>query len=562
MQMKTLPDILQNTLNNHPDNSIGYVNFDGEINFKTYADLYDDALNLLTSLSELNIKAGNKIILALNKNQETISMLWACILGGIIPTILQPPVSFSDINPAAEKILKVYKILGNPKVIISDDIFKTWKQDKISKDDIKNFTSLSKKNNKKINPHKAKESDIAYIQYSSGSTGDPKGILLTHENILANIQAISIGSKLTTEDRYANWMPLYHDMGLIGFHITPLYKSANQFHIQATDFIKRPFLWLDLLTEEKISSTGCPNFGQALILRHLKRKKSNDWDFTNLRVIFNGAEPISHSIMNDFIESLKPFNLKPEAMFPVYGMAESTLAISFSELTAKPLVQAFNRKSLQFENLAVADNNSSAQKIVSVGKPIKNIEIRIVDDDDNIVENNNIGHIQIKGKSVTPGYYNNDDANKNVFCDGWFRTGDLGFFYDDELFITGRYKDIIFINGQNFYAHDLEGIALKYENINFGKIVFGGAFDEKLSHDILILFLVGSINNKTTIDTFKNLKKIFSNSLGISIDVFIPIRSNQIPKTSSGKIQRYKLISQYLKGDFDEIIKKTSEIIS
>ncbi|MCX6235548.1 MAG: AMP-binding protein [Bacteroidetes bacterium] len=362
-------------------------------------------------------------------------------------------------------------------------------------------------------------------------------------------------------DRMVNRMPLYHDMGLVGYHLSPIFGCFSQYHIDPMDFIKRPFIWLDIIDKCKITINGCPNFGQALLLRHLKRNKTITWDLSSLKAITNGAEPISVRIMNEFIDNVKPHKFRPEAMMPVYGMAESTLAITFSELLHQPVVVPFRRKDLNFNLKAVrADHiDSSAQLIPSVGKALNNIQYRIVNDEDQPIKESNIGHIQIKGPCVTSGYYNNPEVTQKAFCGDWLRTGDQGFVFEGNLYITGRYKDIIFIHGKNFYAHDLEHVAQSVDDVSFGKAFIGGIFDETKGHDKVLLFLVGSVTQET-MATFNKIRNLFLETLGISIDVFIPIRSNHIPKTSSGKIQRYKLISAYMRGEFDDVINEIRQL--
>ncbi len=559
--MKTLPDILINAAENHPDHGIGYVRSDGSICFQTYAELLSISRSLLPGLNKLGLRPKDKVILALDKNDETVPLLWACFLGGIIPTVLQPPVSFSDINPAGEKIATVYKKLGQPKVILSDERAESWESDQVMPEDIIAGSSIEKTEQQpKIYSHGI--DDIAFIQFSSGSTGEPKGIVLTHRNIIINLEAIYKKIELNPSDRALNWMPFYHDMGLIGLHLTNLYRSVNQYNIDPIDFIKKPFLWLDLLSEKKITITACPNFGQALITRYLKRRQHENWDFSNIKVLFNGAEPISSTIMNKFIELFKLFRFNPEAMMPVYGMAEATLAITFSGLRELPVVTPFDRYQIQHHNKAVkaGRKQKSLLHIVSVGKAIDDCSIRIVDDRDNEVAEGSIGRIQTAGGNITHGYYNDNSSTESLFCGKWLRTGDLGFIYEGNLYITGRFKDIIFLRGQNWYAHDLEQTAHKIEGIGYGKIVITGVFDEKKGQDILIVFITGSINNNT-IELCIKIRNLFRETMGITIDTFIPVRSNQIPKTSSGKIQRYKLVSRYLKGEFDETIKTVNEMI-
>jgi acyl-CoA synthetase (AMP-forming)/AMP-acid ligase II len=196
-----------------------------------------------------------------------------------------------------------------------------------------------------------------------------------------------------------------------------------------------------------------------------------------------------------------------------------------------------------------------------VGYELPDIEIRILDEDGTELGEQSIGNIQIRGGGVTPGYYNNDAETQLSFDHGWLKTGDKGFFHEGQLYITGRVKDIIFVRGQNLYAHDLENLAAKYADIPYGKVIIGGWFDPKKGQDQVILFLIGS-PNQATCDAFLNLRKFFRDTYGIAIDVFVPVRSNQVPKTSSGKIQRYKLIDDYRNGAFDEAIAGIKKIIT
>jgi acyl-CoA synthetase (AMP-forming)/AMP-acid ligase II len=194
-----------------------------------------------------------------------------------------------------------------------------------------------------------------------------------------------------------------------------------------------------------------------------------------------------------------------------------------------------------------------------VGKALTNIEYRIVDDEDREISENSVGHIQIRGPSVTSGYYNDPEVTERTFCGDWLRTGDQGFIFEGNLYITGRYKDIIFIHGKNFYANDLEHIAQTVDDVSYGKVIVGGVFDEKKGRDKILLFLTGSANDDTC-ETYLKIRNLFLSTIGISIDVLIPVKSNQIPKTSSGKIQRYKLISAYLKGEFDDVINEIRNV--
>lgn len=558
---KTLADLLLTAAESFPDKGTGFVQPDGGVNFIPYRELLARAKTITAGIHSKGLVPGNKVMILITRNEEIIPVLWACILSGLIPTILQPPVSFTEFNQPAQKIENVYRILQNPKVILSADLLNGFHSDVISPESLINAEELKSQSGKPF-LYKPEGTNTAFIQFSSGSTGDPKGIVLTHKNILTNLAAISIGLDISDKDVMVNWMPLYHDMGLFGFHLCPVFAKSNHYLIDPVDFVKKPTIWLDVMDKVRCSITGCPNFGQALLLRYLKNRDEQSWDLSSLKAIVNGAEPISNRIMSDFLKRLSVHRLRKESMMPAYGMAETTLAITFSELLKEPVITSFNRTMLQKEGRIKVEkyNASEMLELVGVGKPLNDIEIRVVDERGKILEDQIDGHIQIRGAGITSGYYNNPDETRNSFENGWLKTGDKGFFFDGNLYITGRVKDIIFVRGQNLYAHDLENLAGKYSDISYGKVIMGGWFDPKKGQDQIILFLVGS-PNPATCESFLGLRNFFRDTYGITIDVFVPVRSNQVPKTSSGKIQRHKLISSYQNGEFDVVIAELKKLI-
>ena len=544
----TLPDLLKRAAAFEPPLFIGYVDETGSSQQQTYAQLCEEARSISTGLSNLGLKKGDKVIIATLQNRETITLLWGCFLSGMVPTVLQPPMTFSGYNPAVVKLMNVFEQLGQPYIFMSPEM-SDWGELPAAK--VVRAQELNCKGtyaNVELSPD-----DLAFIQFSSGSTGDPKGIMLTHRNLMVNLDAIRIGLDLHFPDHTGNWMPLFHDMGLIGYHLTPMYSFNYQSHIETIDFIKNPGLWLDLMSNAGIAVTGCPNFGLALVLRHLKRRKSfPEWNFSSMKAMLNGAEPISVQIMNDFVETLQPFGFLPETMMPVYGMAEATLAISFTPLMQPSVITAFDANLLDRENKAVkvAPDFHGARLLSGVGVALNDTEIRIVDHADSEVDDATAGHIQLKGDGITRGYYQKPEETEAVFCGDWLRTGDIGFFFEGNLYVSGRHKDIIFKNGRNYFANDLEIMACTIEEISYGKVCFGGATSKETGHDKVIAFLAGSPGEKAT-ETFIQLRNLLRANLGITVDELIMVKSNEIPKTSSGKLQRYKLMQRYHAGEFD-----------
>ncbi len=545
----TLPDILYRAIRKHPDLFIAYSDKNGELEIQNVKDLLTEAEQLAGGLYALGLRQGDKVILALNNNRETVELLWGCFLLGLIPTILQPPMTFSGYNPPVVKLLNIFEQLGRPYVFLSLDFLDT---DVLPRETIKHKNDLEVKAvypKPKLNPD-----DLAFIQFSSGSTGEPKGVMLTHANLIVNMEAIRIGLDLHFPDHIGNWMPLFHDMGLIGYHLTPLFSLSYQYLIETYDFIMNPGLWLNLMSQHKVSISGCTNFGLALFLRYFHRKNPvADWNLSAMRALLNGAEPISVTIMKEFMEVLQPYGFRPEAMMPVYGMAEATLAVSFTPLMEPSEIKAFDAMLLDTENRVreVDPSDPEARILSEVGLALNEVEIRITDEHDQPVQEGNSGHIQLRGAGVTRGYYNNPPATEAAFCGEWLRTGDIGFFYKGRLYISGRYKDIIFKYGRNYFANDLEAMACTLEEIDFGKICFGGTTARETGQDKVIAFVAGLHQEKSR-EVFRKLRALLRSNLGITMDELILVKSNEIPKTSSGKLQRFKLMQRYVNGNFND----------
>jgi len=544
-----LPDLLNRAIRKHQDLFIGYSDKNGSLIIQTYENLLVKAKMIAAGLNKMGLKQGDKIIIATQYNQETIELLWGSFLLGVVPTVLQPPMTFSGYNPSVVKLMKVYEILESPYIFMSQEVKDPGD---FPVDKVKHIAELDC--NGDYPEPILKPDDLAFIQFSSGSTGDPKGILLTHGNLMVNMDAIRIGLDLHYPDNIGNWMPLFHDMGLIGYHLTPLYSISFQYHIETIDFIMSPGLWVNLMSQQKITVTGCTNFALALVLRYFKRKKPVfDWDFSSMKAMLNGAEPISVKIMQDFVATLKPFGFRPEAMMPVYGMAEATLAISFTPLMKPTVITAFDASLLDRENRAqpVESSDPSSRLLSGVGVALNDVEIRILDDHDLPVENGAAGHIQLKGPGITKGYYNNPEATASAFFGEWIRTGDIGFFFEGNLYISGRHKDIIFKNGRNYFANDLEDMACTLGDINYGKVCFGATTSRETGNDKVIAFVAGIPETKAT-EIFLQLRALLRSNLGITVDELVLIKSNEIPKTSSGKLQRYKLMQRYVNGELHD----------
>jgi acyl-CoA synthetase (AMP-forming)/AMP-acid ligase II len=303
---------------------------------------------------------------------------------------------------------------------------------------------------------------IAFIQFSSGSTGNPKGVTLTHGNILTNMDAIITGVNAVEEDSTLSWMPLTHDMGLIGFHLTPLAAGINQCLMPTEMFIRCPALWLDKADEHRATMLSSPNFGLGYLLSNLKENEEKKWDLSNVRILFNGAEPVSGEVCNKFLDALEPYGLKRNVMFPVYGLAEACLAVTFPPVEEEAVAVTVDRRSLITGSTVIEfDNrdNTESMTLTDLGYPVKGCSVRICDEENLVLPDNVVGHVQIYGDNVTKGYYNDEEAtNEIVKGGGWLDTGDLGFFRNGRLIVAGRAKDVIFVNEKTIMHTILKGL--------------------------------------------------------------------------------------------------------
>ncbi|EFM11233.1 amino acid adenylation domain protein [Paenibacillus curdlanolyticus YK9] len=525
-----------------------------------YRRLYEEARSLLGQLQGRGMKAGDLLLFQIEEPELFLPFFWASLLGGIVPV----PVTVGATPEQRAKVARIWELTERPFVIASSKVYPTLAECGFQEQlwDTGAFTAEEADHSPGI-IHDAHSDDLAFIQYSSGSTGDPKGVMLTHRNLLTNIAAIVEGSKANADDRALSWMPLTHDMGLIGFHLTPLANGMSQWIMQPALFLLRPRLWLQKASDYRITQLASPNFGYKHVLNHLGSDSEIDWDLSSVKLLFNGAEPISAPLADEFLTRMAPYGLRREAMFPVYGMAEASLAITFPPVEEELLSVHVERQSISVGSAVQFSSESSDTTVTfaDVGFPVSHCEVRICDESGSPLGEHRIGHIQIKGGNVTKGYYRNEAATQALITeDGWLDTGDIGLMRSGRLVITGRKKDIIFIGGRNYFPHDLEQLALEIDGIELGKIAVCGVANTASGTEELVAFVQFRGKEEAFAALVLSLTSHISLSIGLQLGCVIAVR--QIPKTTSGKPQRYKLVEQYVSGEFREQEELYSRLIA
>lgn len=555
LKATTLTELFES--NRNAAGTITYLEGENDSRDVSYAELHERALGILYHLQRIGARRGDKLILFLGNNEQFIDAFWAAIIGGITPV----PIALGISDEHRHKLLRVARKLGAPFIyterrsldrigafaeqVGETEIFKGLRSRAFLVDDLDDISRAGK-------PYEAKPDDVAFIQFSSGSTSEPKGVVLTHSNVIANCSGVSQAAKLTEDDISLSWMPLTHDMGLIGFHIIMFSKRVHA-HLMPTElFVRRPMLWLTLASRVRATILCSPNFGYKHYLKVLGDRPVEGLDLAATRLIFNGAEPISVDLCNEFLTRLEPAKLARNAMFPVYGLAEASLAVTFPEVGAPMRTITLNRHRMNVGSPVelVTKSDKDAVELISEGKVIPYCKVRITDDEDRPLPEDRIGNVQMTGGNVTRGYFENPEANAAAFsADGWLRTGDLGLFHKGEIYISGRAKEIIFVNGQNYYPHDIEAIAQHVEGLELGKVVAAGVRPADSQTEQLMLFILHRSGMEEFLPLATRVTRLINEQTGLEVGAAIPVK--RIPKTTSGKIQRHLLEESYLDGEFD-----------
>jgi acyl-CoA synthetase (AMP-forming)/AMP-acid ligase II/acyl carrier protein len=544
------------------DREIRFIEGEEDETVIGFSQLWDRALALLGSLQARGMEPGDELVIFSKSNLNFVIAYWAAVVGGIVPV----PVAVGISDEHRFKLFRILSQLERGTLFTEMDLLQRLLDFSKSRE-LNEITAILESRSVLINDvtpgnngivHVASPADLAFIQYSSGSTSDPKGVCLTHENLCVNIRAIVEGARWSEEDSSLSWMPLTHDMGLIGYHLSVLAARMTHAVMDTNAFVRRPLLWMLKASELRSTQLCSPNFGYKHFLKLFERKGLPDGiDLSRVKLILNGAEPISYDLCEEFLDALEPFGLTRTAMFPVYGLAEATVGVTFGTPGDLYSRVVMHRHSLRIgEPFEVAEaGDSDAVSFVKVGKPIRDCEMRLVDDTDNVLEPGRVGNIQLRGASVTERIYGDDQATTALFSeDGWLRTGDCGVLVDGDLVITGRQKDIIIVNGQNYYPHDIEEIVSQIDGLDLGKVVIAGATPARGQTEEMLVFVLYRQDLEAFVPLADKVRSAIGEHVGLEVDHVIPVP--KIPKTTSGKVQRVHLLNAYLDGEYDDVIEQ------
>ena len=539
------------------DRQITFIEGESEQRTMSFRRLRQRAIGTLGALQRAGLKPGDPLILYVADNERFVELFWACMLGGIVAVPLAPGVA----DEHWRKLLRVFAQLDPARVCMEaptlerfDGYIATQRlapEGQALRSRALIVGGLDVAGGPGV-PVQAVPSGLAFIQYSSGSTGDPKGVMLTHRNLVTNIASIIEGAGYTDRDSVISWMPLSHDMGLIGFHLTLLAAGVSHAIMRTELFARRPLLWLDLASQRRCTVLCSPNFGFQHYLRQYANRPPEGLDLSSIRLIFNGAEPISAEGSRRFMRALAPHGLKANSMFAVYGLAEATLAVAFAPRGAPMETVVVDPTRLRIGEAVRQEALQSGRvtELVKVGPPLPGIDLRIVDERGTTLGDRMLGLVLMRGDNVTSGYYQDPARTADLIGgDGWLSTGDLGFIWDGQLVIAGRAKDLVIINGQNHYPHDLERIATEVAGIEANRVAAAGVRSPQTDTEDLAFFVIHRAGIAEFLPKVIELRRKILQQTGLVVAHVLPVR--QIPKTSSGKLQRYALAEAFACGEFD-----------
>lgn len=536
---------------------------DDQLRTITFGELYSRASTVARELQARQLEPGQTVALMLPTCAEFFYTFAGILLAGGIPVPIYPPVRADRITEYATRQASILRNAESRFLI-------TFKQaeglarllqprvptlrEVLNAERLVSATPQTEPASGAWRPvenlsHHARGRDIAFLQYTSGSTGDPKGVTLTHANLLANIRSISAGVELKPEDVAVSWLPLYHDMGLIGAWFVPLFSGNPVVVMSPLAFLSRPERWLWAIHRHRGTISPAPNFAYELCVRKIADKDLDGLDLSSWRAAFNGAEPVHAGTLERFAKRFARYGFRREALLPVYGLAEATLGVSAAKAGGYKL-DRIERAAFESEGRAIpaAAEDGGALEFVGAGEPFPDVEVRIVACDGRDASERHEGRLWFRSPAATSGYYRNPAATSELIREpGWLDSGDLAYRVKGELFITGRAKDLIIKAGRNMYPHEIEDVAGRVAGVRAGCVVAFGAPDARSGTERLVV--AAEVRSPAEANRISaDITRAVLDAMGVPPDVVELAPPHSIPKTSSGKLRRSETRRLFLDG--------------
>jgi fatty-acyl-CoA synthase len=506
---------------------------------QTWGDIHQEARRMAGGLADVGIDRGVAIGILAGQPVDIAPACQATWMRGASVTMLHQPTPRTDLGVWAQDTETVIDMISAKAVILGApfDAAKPLLEERgitvVTVDELRGGTS--------IDPVETAESDIALQQLTSGSTGSPKAVQITHENFYTNAYAMINRIKFSIEDDVmVSWLPLFHDMGMVGFLTVPMQVGAEVISITPMDFLRTPVLWAELMGKYGGTVTAAPNFAYSLLARRLAQAEDGAVDLSSVRYMWNGAEPVDPDTMDALAAAGARFGLNPTALAPVYGMAETTLAVSIPDPDQGQVLDYVDPDFLESMSRAVPSNRPNARALATLGKMVPDLEGRIVDRDGQVLPARGVGIIEVRGKAVTPGYVTVDGHKPAQDADGWLDTGDVGYFTEEGLVVVcGRVKDVIIMGGRNVYPTDIERAAGSVAGVRPGNAVAIRLDAGQKRESFAVAVETNAFEDPEEVKRIeREVVHAVVADVGVRPRAVAVLGPGSIPKTSSGKLRR------------------------
>jgi fatty-acyl-CoA synthase len=506
----------------------------------TWCEVHERARRIAGGLARAGVGRGDAVPVLAGAPAEIAPTAQGVWMRGASLTMLHQPTPRTDLQRWAEETTAVIKLIGAKAVVISDPFMAAAPL--LSQLGVRVLIIEQLLGSRPIDPVETDDDDVALLQLTSGSTGSPKAVQITHRNVVSNAEAMFHGAKVDIDtDVIVSWLPLFHDMGMTGFLTVPMYFGAELVKVTPMDFLRDTLLWAKLIDKYKGTMTAAPNFAYTLFARRLRQlAQPGQFDLSTLRWALSGAEQVEPADVEDLCAAGRPFGLRPEAILPAYGMAETTVAVSFSECDAGLVVDEVDADLLAILHRAVPATKGKTRRLATLGRLLKGLEARVVDEDGNILPARGVGVFQVRGEPVTLGYETMAGFVSAQDDQGWYDTGDLGYLTETgHVVVCGRVKDVIIMAGRNIYPTDIERAAARVSGVRPGSAV---AVRMDAGHPRETFAVAVEANSWQNPAEVRRIEQQVAHEVVAEVDVrprnVVVLEPGTIPKTPSGKLRR------------------------
>ena len=532
-------------------------------NFVSWREIHDDARAVGASLQAMGLVPGDHVAILGPTSRALMTIIRGCWMSGIASMVLPLPMRMASIEAFVDGTRARIRH-GDAKLVLIDDQLAAFYESAPGDPPILPMNSVLPGPGKpsgerlEIPPHDPER--LVILQYTSGSTSEPKGVMIPDRVLTANVDASCVAAELDTEEVMVSWLPLYHDMGLVGFLSIPMLNGVQLVQAAPQDFMAHPGHWMQWISDWKGTATAGPNFAWVLATRALKRMSG--LDLSTLTLALSGAEPVDPNAVEAFVTAAEPFGFRAGSIFPAFGMAEVAIGGAFPPRHRGLRCDDVDRVAMERERIArpvdahlldggvsSADPELAVRRLPLLGKAVPGLEMRVVDPDTRVdLPERHVGELLLRGTSVTPGYYKRPEATQAMFHDGWLCTGDLAYLLDGELIICGRIKDVIIVGGRNVFPEDIERAVGSLDGVRAGNVIAFGVDGYKGKETVVVVAEVKTDRPDEVRDAIHHAALEVS---GLPPRDVMLVRPGTLPKTSSGKLQRAKCRESYLANELE-----------